>query len=86
MEFNSPRIIAATIEPDPSIDSVGLGREGDNAFDIGAYEYQDPPTATSTNSPTPSPTYPTDINLDGTVNAEDLLILLEDWGRVSGAR
>jgi len=29
-------------------------------------------------------TYPTDINLDGTVNGEDLPILLEDWGRVSG--
>jgi hypothetical protein len=32
------------------------------------------------------PPYPTDINLDGTVDAEDLLILLEDWGRVSGVR
>jgi len=74
------------------VDSVGRGREGAGAFDIGAFEYQDPPTATPTitptpsNTPTPTNTYPTDINLDGTVDAEDLLILLEDWGRVSGAR
>ncbi|MCA9444238.1 MAG: right-handed parallel beta-helix repeat-containing protein, partial [Candidatus Omnitrophica bacterium] len=43
-------------------------------------------TPTPTLTLTPSPTYPTDINQDGVVNAEDLVILLEDWGRVSGAR
>jgi hypothetical protein len=68
------------------VDTIGIGREGEDAFDIGAYEFQDLPTPTPTITPTPTPTYPSDINLDGTVNAEDLLILLEDWGRVSGAR
>ncbi|MCA9447699.1 MAG: hypothetical protein KC931_11325 [Candidatus Omnitrophica bacterium] len=55
------------------------------------------PTVTDTQTPThtPSPTYtatPTppfnnegsDINLDGAVDALDLLILLEDWGKVTG--
>ncbi len=46
------------------------------------------PTAipTPTSTATPTPTYATDINLDGTIDAEDLLILLKDWGKVSGVQ
>jgi hypothetical protein len=44
------------------------------------------PTATPTDSPTVTATQPmrSDLNLDNQVNAEDLLILLTDWKKVSG--
>ncbi|MCA9445329.1 MAG: hypothetical protein KC964_31360 [Candidatus Omnitrophica bacterium] len=42
--------------------------------------------AAPSKTPTPTNTYPTDINLDGVVDAEDLLFLVEDWGSVSGAK
>jgi hypothetical protein len=50
------------------------------------------PTPTETSTPIPSPTptftgtptYATDINGDSKVDAEDLLILLNDWKKVSG--
>lgn len=42
------------------------------------------PTSTLTSTPTSTPTYATDINGDSKVDAEDLLILLNDWQKVSG--
>lgn len=55
------------------MDVPSLGRDGEGAFDMGAYELQAP----FRNSRT-------DINGDGEVDAEDLCIFLEDWGKVSG--
>jgi len=45
------------------------------------------PTATPTITPTPAPTFAnpgSDIDLSGTVDAHDLLILLRDWKKTSG--
>jgi len=77
------------------IDLPGVGRDGEGAFDMGAYEYPlggyPSPTPTATVRPTTTPTsQPTlvnpnsDINQDGVINAEDLLILLQDWQKVTG--
>lgn len=55
------------------IDIPGVGREGPGAFDMGAYEFQ-PPIQDPRS----------DINEDGVVNAMDLLILLQDWQKVTG--
>jgi len=78
---DSPCIDSASVEgpgtdldgnPRP-IDIPGVGRDGEGAFDMGAYEYQ-PPTKNPRS----------DINEDGIINAEDLLILLKDWQKVTG--
>jgi hypothetical protein len=95
---DSPCIDSASIEgptedlpgfPRP-VDIPGVGREGSAAFDMGAYEFQiaDIPTPTETPTPTPilTPTFNpnSDINEDGRIDAKDLVILLEDWKKVSG--
>lgn len=98
---NSPAIDAGSVlgpmfdfEKNPRpIDVSGVGRDGEDAYDIGAYEFQATETPTPTITPTPSitptptitptpshtPTFnSSDIDGDGHVNAIDLLILLED--------
>jgi hypothetical protein len=50
------------------LDVPGVGIDGPNAFDMGAYEY-----------PGPFSNSHSDINKDGKVDAEDLLLLQEDW-------
>lgn len=44
------------------------------------------PTSTPSDSPTPTPTPSpdSDLNQDGNIDALDLIILLEDWGKMSG--
>ncbi|MCB9769300.1 MAG: hypothetical protein H6752_13965 [Candidatus Omnitrophica bacterium] len=49
-----------------AVDVVGVGRDGPGAFDMGCYEYQ---------------IKPADMNSDGMVNGEDLLIFQEEWMR-----
>jgi len=56
------------------IDIPGVGRDGPGAFDMGAYEFQPPILDPHS-----------DINEDGVIDALDLLILLRDWQKVSGA-
>ncbi|MCA9441281.1 MAG: hypothetical protein KC964_10775, partial [Candidatus Omnitrophica bacterium] len=73
---------------DPGLNCRGEQIERDTVFRLFHSPWAgDPPTATPTASSTPTatPTYATDINLDGSIDADDLLILLEDWGKVSGA-
>lgn len=55
------------------LDVPGRGRDGANAFDMGAYEY---PGAYSNSL--------TDINRDGRVDAADLLLLMDDWDQETG--
>jgi len=97
---NSPAIDAGSIlgpefdfEENPRpIDVSGMGREGEGAYDMGAYEFQatetptptitptpsDTPTPTNTFTPSHTPTFKlTDIDGDGHVNAVDLILLLE---------
>jgi hypothetical protein len=76
-------------DPRP-IDIPGVGRDGPGAFDMGAYEFQleeyatptETPMPTPTLTPTPAPTMDerSDVNQNGKVDAEDLLMLLRDWG------
>jgi predicted outer membrane repeat protein len=71
------------------IDIPGVGREGAGAFDMGVYEYPlggyptptETPMPTPTLTPTPVPTMDerSDVNQNGKVDAEDLLMLLLDW-------
>ncbi len=82
------------------VDIPGVGIEGNAAYDMGAYEvqpaipYTPTPTATSTftatptGTPTPSAT-PTvnprsDINSDGTIGIDDLMILQREWKTGTG--
>ncbi|MCA9432047.1 MAG: hypothetical protein KC940_16160, partial [Candidatus Omnitrophica bacterium] len=51
------------------VDIIGLGCDGPDTFDMGAYEFQSPRS---------------DLNGDGYVNHLDLMILQQDWGKVSG--
>ncbi len=72
----------------PGLNCRGEQMERDTVFRLFHPPWAgEPPTATPTptSTATPTPTYATDINLDGNIDAEDLLILLEDWGKVSGA-
>jgi hypothetical protein len=67
------------------VDVPGIGRDGDGAFDMGCYEFQLPgpaPTATPEPSPTMNPR--SDIDQNGMVDANDLMMLLEDWKKSSG--
>jgi len=81
LQANSPCIDTGTsvglfqdIDGNPRpLDVPGVGIDGEGAFDIGAYEFQGP----FRNSRT-------DINEDGAVNAQDLCLFLQDWGKVSG--
>jgi hypothetical protein len=61
------------------IDIPGIGFDGNMAFDMGAFEYRVEDIPTPTKTPTPDPH--ADINEDGMVGAEDLLILMREWGR-----
>lgn len=107
LQPNSPCIDSGSVEgpaedldgnPRP-VDVPGVGREGEGAFDMGAYEFQVPtptpsptrtrtPTSTRAETLTPTPTLfadeRSDVNDDGRVNADDLLILLRDWKKVTG--
>jgi hypothetical protein len=69
------------------VDFPGIGHEGEFSYDMGCYELQ-LPTPTPTESPTPVPTATmnpnSDINENGKVSVEDLMILLNDWKKVSG--
>jgi hypothetical protein len=66
----SDRDLIGTPRP---LDVPGVGIDGPNAFDMGAYEY-----------PGPFSNSHSDINKDGKVDAEDLLLLQEDWQKVGG--
>ena len=46
------------------VDVIGVGREGDTAYDMGAYEFQLPVS---------------DINHDGKVNSSDLILFQGEW-------
>lgn len=73
------------------VDIPGVGFDGSVAFDMGAFEFQtsEIPTPTQTLTPTitetplPTPTIDShaDINGDGKIGPEDLLILQREWGR-----
>jgi parallel beta helix pectate lyase-like protein len=65
------------------VDIPGIGRDGEGAFDIGAYEYPLGGYASPVPTPVPMVDERSDVNEDGRVNAEDLLILLRDWQKVS---
>jgi hypothetical protein len=60
------------------VDIPGVGREGDGAFDMGCYEFQAPVVPAPTMKPR------SDIKQNGMVDAEDLMMLLEDWKKTSG--
>ncbi|NUN97109.1 MAG: right-handed parallel beta-helix repeat-containing protein [Candidatus Omnitrophica bacterium] len=70
------------------VDVAGLGRDGTgDEYDMGAYEFQLPaptPTVTPTELPTPTMNPASDINQSGKVDTDDLLLLIADWGKVSG--
>ncbi|MCG3196459.1 MAG: hypothetical protein GHCLOJNM_00933 [bacterium] len=54
---------------------------------MGADEFQPPaptPTPTETLLPTPTMNPASDINQSGKVDTDDLLLLIADWGKVSG--
>ncbi|MCG3198088.1 MAG: hypothetical protein GHCLOJNM_02582 [bacterium] len=55
------------------LDVPGVGVDGPDAFDMGAYEY-----------PGPFINSRSDINQSGKVDTEDLLLLIADWQKVSG--
>jgi hypothetical protein len=93
----SPCIDSATVGPaldlsfDPRpVDIPGIGREGEGAYDMGVFEFQlsdlPTPTPTATQTPIPTPTLNPNSNIDqnGSVGVEDLMILLNDWMKVSG--
>jgi len=46
------------------VDVIGVGREGDTAYDMGAYEFQLPVS---------------DINHAGKVNSRDLILFQGEW-------
>ncbi|MCA9417548.1 MAG: hypothetical protein KC917_14810, partial [Candidatus Omnitrophica bacterium] len=52
------------------VDVIGVGNDGDSAFEIGCYEFQ---------------LMRSDLNSDGRVDEMDLMILQRDWMKVSGA-
>jgi hypothetical protein len=60
------------------VDIPGIGREGNGAFDMGCYEFQAPVVPAPTMNPR------SDIDQNGMVDAEDLMMLLEDWKKSSG--
>ncbi|MCA9428642.1 MAG: hypothetical protein KC994_26425 [Candidatus Omnitrophica bacterium] len=51
------------------VDVIGVGHDGDSAFDIGCYEFQ---------------LMRSDLNSDGRVDEMDLMILQRNWTKVSG--
>jgi parallel beta-helix repeat protein len=66
------------------VDIPGIGRDGDGAFDMGCYEFQLPgPTPTPTAEPSPTMNPRSDIDRNGMVDAEDLMMLLADWKKSS---
>ncbi|MCG3196779.1 MAG: hypothetical protein GHCLOJNM_01256 [bacterium] len=122
LSSNSPCVDSATVgasldlahNPRP-VDITGVGRDGENAYDMGAFELQldqiptptrtpsltktpnksptpsvtltptasETPSQTPTWSPTPTatPGRSADLNEDGRVDAEDLLLFQQDWGK-----
>jgi hypothetical protein len=60
------------------VDIPGIGRDGAGAFDMGCYEFQLAPVPTPTMNPN------SDIDQNGKVDANDLMILLADWKKSSG--
>ncbi len=52
------------------VDVIGVGRDGQDAYDMGAYEFQIPRS---------------DLNGDGYTNHVDLMIFQQDWMKVSGS-
>lgn len=122
LSSNSPCVDSATVgasldlahNPRP-VDVPGVGRDGENAYDMGAFELQldqiptptrtpsltktpnksptpsvtltptasETPSQTPTSIPTPTttPGLSADLNEDGRVDAKDLLLLQEDWGK-----
>jgi hypothetical protein len=96
---SSPCVDSATVGPSLDlshdfrpVDVPGVGRDGAYAYDMGVFELQlddfPAPTPTQTPAPTPAPT-PTmnphsDVDQDGRVGIEDLLMLIQDWQKVSG--
>ena len=81
LQFESPCLDTADTEgPSDDLDGKsrpfdvpGVGREGDNTFDMGAYEFQ-------IVLPTPTPKS-ADIDQSGKVDSTDLLILIGLWGQ-----
>jgi len=76
------------------VDLTGYGNDGASTFDIGAFERQTTdPLPTVPPSPTPAIPTPTreplpmcfdpraDVNEDGVVNCDDILIILDNWMR-----
>ena len=53
------------------IDVIGVGHEGDTAFDMGAYEYQ---------------IMKSDLNGDGKVDGSDLILFQNQWWTSSAGR
>lgn len=122
LSSNSPCVDSATVgasldlahNPRP-VDIPGVGRDGENAYDMGAFELQldqiptptrtpsltktpnksptpsvtltptasETPSQTPTWSPTPTatPGRSADLNEDGRVDAEDLLLFQQEWGK-----
>ena len=107
LQVSSPCIDAASISGATTdldgrlrpVDIPGIGRDGEGAFDMGAYEYPlegyptptPAATPTGTTEPTSTPTATPsthnrcDINEDGRIDAMDLLILLGQWQLNLGA-
>jgi hypothetical protein len=96
LQANSPAIDAGTkvnvfgdLDGNPRpIDIPGHGQDGTQSeFDCGAYEFQIPaatPTPTMSPQPTATMNPNSDINENGRVDAEVLMMLLEDWGKRGG--
>jgi hypothetical protein len=83
---DSPCIDSATLtdlvndldgNPRP-VDIPGVGHSGETSFDMGCYEFQLAPIPTPTMNPR------SDVDRNGRVDADDLMMLLEDWKKVSG--
>jgi hypothetical protein len=81
LQHNSPSVdSASTSGPSEDLDGNprprdvgGIGRDGPNAFDMGAYEVQ-----------TPFANSGADVNGDGRVDAIDLLMWMGDWMKSPG--
>lgn len=71
IDSSGPTDLATDLDGNPRpVDLIGFRRDGDEAFDIGCYEFQ---------------LKRSDLNSDGWTNELDLMIFQQDWMKVSGA-